>query len=182
MAQLNDIEKILQQKLKKAVSKLPTVLVNEAVNWTKDNFDRQGFPGSSFQKWKERKANAARNKGRAILVDTARLKRSIRKIEVAPLQATFGTNVPYARAHNYGFKGTVNVRQHRRAKIGNIKVSTGRSDKPFKTKKSITGFGSVRAHQRRMNLPQRRFIGYSPVLASILRRKAIIVIGRELKT
>lgn len=182
MATLNNIEKILQEKLRKAVTELPPVLVNEAVNWTKDNFTRQGFPGKSFDRWRARKSGAARNQGRAILVDTGRLKRSIRKISTAPLQATFGTDVPYAAAHNYGFKGRVNVAAHRRATIGTVKLSTGKSDKPFTTKKTITGYGNVKAHQRNMNLPRRRFIGYSPVLQSILRRKAIIHIGRTLKS
>lgn len=182
MASLNNIEQILQQKLQKAVSELPTVLVNEAVNWTKNNFTRQGFPGKSFDRWRARKQSAARNQGRAILIDTGRLKRSIRKIATGPLQATFGTDVPYARAHNYGFKGTVNVKAHKRATIGTIKVSTGKSDQPFQKKKTITGYGTVKAHQRKMNLPQRRFIGYSPVLQSILRRKAIIHISRILKS
>lgn len=182
MATLKNIESILQQKLQKAAKELPTVLVNEAVNWTKDNFTRQGFPGKSFDRWKSRKPGTKRNQGRALLIDTGYLKRSIRKINIGNLQATFGTDAPYARAHNYGFKGTVNVKEHRRAVIGSINVSTGRSDQPYKKKRSITGYGQVKAYQRNMNLPQRRFIGYSPVLQSILTRKAIIHIGRILKS
>jgi phage gpG-like protein len=182
MATLNNIEKILQAKLQKAVNKLPTILVNEAVNWTKENFSRQGFPGQSFNSWPPRASNAIRNKGRALLVNTGRLKRSIRIISTGPLQAKFGTDVPYAAAHNNGFKGTVNVKAHQRNKIGNIRVSTGKTGQPFKNKKTITGVSNIKAHQRHMNLPRRRFIGYSPVLQSILRRKAIIHIGRELKS
>ncbi len=182
MADLRNIEKILQQKLQRAVQKLPTVLVNEAVNWTKGNFDRQGFPGKTFEPWPKRKPGTKNDAGRAILVKTGRLKRSIRKISTGPLSASFGTDVPYAKAHNNGFVGTVNVRQYQRAKLGKIKVSTGKSGKPFRTKKTITGMGSVKAHQRHMKLPRRRFIGYSPVLQSILKRKAVIIIGRELKS
>lgn len=182
MATLNNIDKILQAKLQRAISRLPALLVNEAVNWSKNNFTRQGFPGKSFERWPARKAGSKRNAGRALLVNTARLKRSIRPISTGNLRASFGTDVPYARAHNYGFKGTVNVKQHKRAKFGTIRVSTGKSAQPFKNKRTITGTGTVKAHQRKMNLPRRRFIGYSPVLQSILRHKAIIVIGRELKS
>lgn len=182
MADLKNIESVLQKKLQTAVGKLPTELVNEAVNWTKDNFSRQGYPDSTFSRWAPRKISAKRNKGRAILVDTGRLKRSIRKISIGPLSASFGTDVPYARAHNEGYHGTVNVRSHTRAKIGTIKVSTGKSGQPFKNKKSIVGTGTVKAYSRTMNLPQRKFIGNSTVLQSILRRKAIIIIGRELKS
>ena len=181
MASLNDIEKILQRKLQKALNSLPTVLVNEAVNWTKDNFSRQGFPTESFQSWPPRKDNK-KSAGRAILVKTGRLKRSVRMISTGPLRATFGTEVPYARAQNDGFHGMVTVATHQRNKIGTIKMSTGKSNQKFKTKKTIVGRGTVKSHQRNMNLPRRRFIGNSPVLRSILRKKAIVHIGRELKS
>lgn len=181
MATLNNIGPILQQKLRQAVRELPTVLVNEAVNWTKDNFTRQGWPGTGFERWQARSPKTKRNKGRAILVDTGYLKRSIRKISISEMQATFGTDAPYARAHNNGFKGTVNVRAHRRAKIGKVKLSSGK-DGTTRSKQGITGYGQVKAHQRKMNMPRRRFIGYSPVLQSILRRKAIVHIGRILKS
>jgi phage gpG-like protein len=181
MATLSNIEKKLQEKLQAALATLPTVVVNEAVNWTRQNFRRQGWPGQSFQAWKPRAANARRNAGRGLLIDSGRLSRSIRVISVGQLQATFGTDVPYAAAHNNGFTGTVNVSQHKRNKIGTIKVSTGKSGQPFKNKKAITGTGIVKAHQRRMKLPRRRFIGNSPVLVSILKRKSIVHIARELK-
>lgn len=182
MASLNNIDQVLHAKLKKAISSLPAVLVNEAVNWTKDNFTRQGWPGKSFERWRQRKPGSKRNQGRAILVDTGYLKRSIRKISTGPLSATFGTDAKYARAHNDGFKGTVNVKAHKRATIGTVKVSTGKTGQPYKKVRGITGMGQVKAHQRQMNMPRRRFIGYSPVLQSILKKKAIVHIGRILKS
>ncbi|MGQ0740204.1 MAG: phage virion morphogenesis protein [Bacteroidota bacterium] len=175
MATLNNIGPILQQKLQKAVRDLPAILVTEAVAWTKDNFTRQGWPGNSFQRWKARSPGTKRNRGRAILIDTGYLKRSIRKIATGPLSATFGTDAPYARAHNSGFRGTVNVKAHRRVKMG-------MTVRGMQKQKTVVGSGTVKAHQKRMNLPQRRFIGYSPVLQSILRRKAAIHIGRTLKS
>lgn len=175
MATLNNLEGILKAKMQKAVTGLPTVLVNDAVNWTKDNFSRQGFPGKSFDKWKARDPRSDRNKGRAILIDTGYLKRSIKKIHTGPLSASFGTSAPYARAHNDGFRGTVNVKAHNRVKMG-------MTVRGMEKKKTITGLGNVKAHQRKMNLPRRRFIGYSPVLQSILRRRAIVHIGRILKS
>jgi phage gpG-like protein len=181
MANLNDIQPLLQQRLQKAVTTLPDVLGNEAVIWIKQNFRRQGYPGESFQAWKPRKANARRNKGRGILIDSSRLSRSPRKMRVGPLRVDVGTDVPYAKAHNDGVDQMVTVRSHQRNKIGNIKVSTGKSGQPFKNKKGITGTSNVRSHQRHMRLPQRRFIGASPVLASILRRKAIIHLAKNTK-
>ena len=181
MASLNNIQQVLQAKIQRSISGLPVVLVNEAVTWTKQNFRRQGWPGAGFTPWKQRKANSRRNAGRGILIDSGRLSRSPRMIRISGLRGEFGTDVPYASAHNNGFIGTVNVKSHKRNKIGTVKVSTGKAGQQFKTKKTITGVGNVKAHQRRMNLPRRRFIGYSPVLHSILRKKAIVHLGRELK-
>jgi phage gpG-like protein len=175
MATLNDLGPLLQRKLEKAVRQLPEVLVGEAVTWTRENFTRQGWPGRSFQKWKQRQPGAVRNRGRSILINTGSLKRSIRKIATGPLSASFGTDVPYAKAHNSGFKGTLNVKAHSRVK----RAMTVRG---MEKKRTVVGVGKVKAHQRRMNLPQRRFIGYSPVLQSILRRKAAVHIGRTLKS
>lgn len=52
----------------------------------------------------------------------------------------------YARAHEYGFHGTVSVKEHMRE----IKQAFGRSIAP----RQIT----VRAHDMRMNLPERSFL------------------------
>jgi phage gpG-like protein len=176
MAKLSDLDKMLQAKIRKAILKLPLVLANEAVNWSKQNFTRQGFPGESFQSWPARKPGSRKNAGRAILVNTGRLKRGVQVISSSGLQAKFGVlDVPYAAAHNNGFKGTVNVKSYKRAKIATI--SQG-----FALKKSVVGIGVVGSHQRHMNLPRRRFIGYSPVLQSILARKATITLARDLKS
>lgn len=171
----------MQQKLQKAMDGLPLVLVNEAVNWTKGNFTRQGWPGASFQPWKPRSANAKRNMGRAILVDTGRLKRSIRKISTGNLTASFGTDVPYASAHNNGFKGTVNVKAHQRQQFGKVKYSTGKTGQ-FATKRGVVGQKKVGSFQRHMNLPRRRFIGNSPVLVSILRKMAVVHVTKILRS
>lgn len=183
MATLNNIGAVLQAKLQKIVTQLPVMLANEAVNFSKDNFRKQGFQADTLQPWKQRSSNAIRNKGRAILTDSGRLKRSIRVISVSGLSAKFGsTGVPYAAAHNYGFKGTVNVKSYKRSKIGTVKVSTGKSGQPFKNKKTIVGVGTVKAHQRKMNLPQRRFLGYSIFLQRQLQRKAAVFIAKTLNT
>lgn len=58
-----------------------------------------------------------------------------------------GTNVPYAHPHEYGFKGTVTVKESLRT----IKEAFG------KDLKSPVTF-SVRSHSRKMNLPERSFL------------------------
>lgn len=60
---------------------------------------------------------------------------------------TVGIKLRYAAAHEYGFKGTVNVRAHMRM----MKVAWG---KPVKSPHEI----AVRAHTMKMNLPERSFL------------------------
>lgn len=175
MATLKNIDKVLQAKMIKAIDGLMPVLLNEAVNWTKQNFRRQGWPGQGFQAWPARKANARRNAGRGILINTGRLSRSPRIISNGKLQGSFGTDVPYAKAHNDGVNQVVTVKSHRRAKLGTITRGMSRQ-------RGITGFAQVKSHQRHMRLPQRKFIGASPVLTSILTKKAVVHIGRILKS
>lgn len=59
--------------------------------------------------------------------------------------ATEGTNVRYARVHEFGFQGTVSVRAHLR----HVVQVFGRP---------IAATQNVRAHTRRMNLPERSFL------------------------
>jgi phage gpG-like protein len=75
--------------------------------------------------------------GQVLNVRTGRLRRSINARiteSTTGIEAKVGTNVEYARAHEFGFKGTVTVKEHmRRGK-------------------------RVRAHARNVNIPQRSFL------------------------
>lgn len=95
--------------------------------------------------------------GEVLKNQTGRLRRSI-NVESHDtgdtLVRTVGTNVRYARAHEYGFTGTVDVREHTRR----ITQAFGR---PIPPRDVI-----VRAHTMKMNLPERSF------LRSALRERA----------
>lgn len=124
----------------------------EAVNFAKDNFRAQGFqdtPGAPTP-WRPRSRRAPRNRGRAILIDTGALRRSVRVIRIQGQRIYIGSSMPYAAIHNEGgrIQGTFSVRAHQRR---------GRA---------------VRAHQRTVNfyMPRRRFIGPSAELNRRLRR------------
>lgn len=125
---------------------LPKVLGQEAVNFAKDNFRKQGFQDAGIDKWKPRSAGSPRNKGRAILVDTGRLKRSVAVLRITRSEAWIGSDTTYARIHNEGgrIQATQNVRAHTRTN------RTGASSR-------------VRAHTRKIDItmPRRRFIGSS---------------------
>ena len=155
-------------RVSKAVDKLPARAATEAVNFSKERFRAQNWIDSHTQPWKRRKATRGesnRRSGRAILVDTGRLRRSIRKISVTNTSATIGTDVPYAQAHNDGFRGKVNqrVRAHSR-----------------KTAKGKTS--NVKAHSRtiNINIPRRRFIGSSAQLVKNIERMMTLEIKRAI--
>lgn len=80
--------------------------------------------------------------GQVLNVMTGRLRRSINtKITETEktVQGTVGTNVAYARVHEFGFQGTVSVREHlRHSKLGNA--------------------FTVRAHSMKMNVPEKSFL------------------------
>lgn len=173
----------LQKKLQDAVKGLANAVATEAVNWSIENFNRQGFPGESFQPWPPRKSGARRNQGKSILVQTGRLRRGNRVISAGDLSAVIGNDVPYARAHNYGFNGTVNVPAHSRNVFTHSRQTYTTKTGKQRSKKvsTISGTVQVRAYQRRMSLPQRQFMGTSPVLISILIKRAKIHLAQKLK-
>jgi len=164
-----------EQHFKKVLQYAPGMLGNMAVNFFLDRFRYQNWLGYSTEPWQQRRTNSRRNKGRALLVQSARLKRSIRITRISGLTATIGTDVPYARAHNEGFKGTVSVKAHTRNRFSKEKIGSGKFTKKgkerMKTIQRISGSGEVQAHTRRVNLPRRQFIGRSPVLEKQMQRK-----------
>jgi phage gpG-like protein len=88
--------------------------------------------------------------GQVLHVRSGTLRRSINQ-EVRQtghaIQGTVGTNVSYARIHEYGFSGTVNVREHLRT----VSKAFGR---PLASPVTQT----VRAHTKNVNLPERSFL------------------------
>lgn len=113
---------------------LPRIAANEMVNYALDNI-RTGkdITGKAFT---PRQASAARNRGRAILVDTGDGRRSI-SARTDTNGATLTAN-EYMQAHNSGVNKTVTKRGR-----------TGRK-------------GRGKSYQVRMNLPARTFAGDSP--------------------
>lgn len=92
----------------------------------------------------------AKLSGQVLNVRTGTLRRSIDQAvyqEGAQIRGVVGTNVEYARVHEYGFSGTVTVKEHLRL----IKKAFG---KDLKTPREVT----VRTHSARVNLPERSFL------------------------
>lgn len=144
-------------QLQKLQRNFPNMAAIEAVNFSKERFVRKNWVDKSREAWEKRQK---KDKG-SLMVKSGRLKRSIRKLAVTRNSVTIGTDVPYAEIHNEG--GTINssekVRTHSRKRKGRTHT--------------------VQAHmrKRKVDMPERRFIGESAVLMRRLER----LVEKELK-
>lgn len=96
-----------------------------------------------------RKVQREKLSGQVLKVRTGRLRRSVNDIVVDEGEKVSGivsTPVKYAPPHEYGFSGTVTVKEHLRT----IKQAFGRAITP----RQIT----VSEHKAKMNLPERSFL------------------------
>ena len=87
--------------------------------------------------------------GQVLHVRTGTLRRSINQRviqEPTAIWGSVGTNVKYARVHEYGFQGQVTVKAHLRT----IHQAFGRPIKPVTF--------TMPAHARQVNLPERSFL------------------------
>jgi phage gpG-like protein len=174
--------------LQKVLKSLPRKVGAQAVVFFKSRFREQAWADNATEPWKKRKPGAKRNTGRAILIASGRLRRSIRVIASTPSSVTIGTDVPYARAHNEGFRGTVQVPEHTRNRYRKVKYGTGifsiktRRERQRTVKEVVEGGEiKVKAHPKRMNLPRRQFMGNSAVLNNQIKRIIMAEINKALK-
>lgn len=170
-----------EANMKAAMGTLAPVVANEAVNFFRGSFTKQAWIGTNTNPWKKRKGN--KDAGRAILVKSGRLRRSIRDMGSAGMKVRVGTDVPYAAAHNEGFSGTVSVREHSRKRTRKAKVSMSNvatRKKSTRTTKITAGNSSVKSHSRKMNLPKRQFIGNSPYLNKLIDRTIQLHLSKHL--
>lgn len=114
-----------EQKARKALEAAIVDVGNTAKVFFVESFRKQGFDDKSVQKWKKRQASERKGRGskksaaelgtvrsvkagRAILVKTGDLRRSIKRNPAnrAALSIKISTDLPYAKVHNDG--GTIN--------------------------------------------------------------------------
>lgn len=144
------------QRLQRTMDTFPRMAAGESVRFFARRFDRGGFFDRGFHKWKPRKNN--KDKGRAILVKSGRLRDDIRILSVSRRGFTVGTDLPYARAHNKG--GVQYVCPHTR---------TSRKGKRYQ----------VQQYSYRM--PRRTFIAPSHALNRHLKRTLIHLVKQSFK-
>lgn len=127
------------ESLRVALQGYPARLLERLVKF----FDRESLELTAYVK--EDKLS-----GQVLNVRTGTLRRSIHRdlrTTANEVVATVGTNVEYARIHEYGFHGEQSVHEHLRM----MKQAFGR---PVRNPRPIR----VRAHVRRVDLPERSFL------------------------
>lgn len=144
---------------------MPRVMGQIAVREFVGMFARQAFvdENGTSHAWPSRKRKSKKS-GRAILVKSGRLRRSIRVTSRDGDSVTIGTDVPYAQIHNEGgtLSATQSIRGHQRRRFSRDEVS-GPSAKRERWVKTLIGTSSVKDHTRQLNtqMPQRQFMGAS---------------------
>jgi phage gpG-like protein len=168
-------------------SRFPGMVGRLAVATFDENFANAGFTDKIFIRWKPRKGDTenqgrrlgdgGRQSGRALLIKTGRLRRSLRVAWAFPhgVRIVAGNqDVPYAQIHNEGgtLTGTANVRAHTRHLYEENDVSHASAKKPKYVKEHVASI-PVKAHTRQMNthIPRRQFIGSSQKLTERVDRK-----------
>lgn len=139
---------------------MPNQVAAIAVNFSKERFRQKDWVDVTRAPWDKlaRRRPGSKKKNQSILVDTGRLKKSIRKIEANQRYVIIGTDVEYAQIHNEGglIKGSFNIKEH----------SVKAHSRYRKGRKETVREHTVKSHTRMMNLkiPQRQFLGDSDKL------------------
>jgi len=128
--------------------KIPKYFAIAAEDMAHANFSAQGFvvDGSASPKWKKRKKETSRTQGKRILSGTGYLQENI-KAKALESYVKVGVDlskVPYAQIHNEGGRLTQHVSAHYR--------TNSKTGKRYQ----------VEPHSRKINMPQRKFLGYTP--------------------
>jgi phage gpG-like protein len=157
-------------RVQREAERFPRRAAAVALEFTDKRFREKNWIDKSTKPWKRRKpvkGESRKRSGRGILVDSGRLKNSPRTISVTSKSATIGTDVPYAQVHNEGYKGTVNVPSHTR---GPVRVRSHRRDGK-RIKAHTRDAHQVQSFSRKMNMPQRQFMGESDALNKQIERR-----------
>lgn len=168
--------------VRKVMQTAPLKIGEVVVAFSMQRFREQAWVDRSTEPWKQRKPGAARNRGRNLLVDTGRLRRSVRITRTTSDTVVVGSDVPYAKAHNDGFRGVVSVSAHQRTRYtrSTAEVPTRRGT----SRRTVMAAGStytVKAYSRKMNMPRRRFLGESATQNNQIKRVIAAEIQRALR-
>lgn len=158
--------------------KIPVYIAGAAEKMKDANFSAEGFieNGTARPRWKKRKVETTRSKGKWVLFDTGTLQNSVKSKALAD-RVSVGVDlgkVPYAKAHNEGGRITQHVRPFTRKRRRATNIRTRR--------RVLVGGHQVRGFVRRIYMPKRQFLGYSPDIIKIVDKDIQREIDKVLKT
>ena len=161
---------------------IPRKMGRIALEHFDNSFRNQGFTDTTLQTWKKTKSGKTNTFGRkphhAILIGTGRLRRGNRMAAITDRMVRIVNDVPYAQAHNEGVHETVRVSTHtREVSTFSYNIRTrSRNKKPVGKREVI-----VQAHNRRMNLPRRRFMGTSRMMNKEIEQMIVREVNQAFK-
>lgn len=180
--QNNPLHPPLMQVLRAIVAAKPAIIDAmgiSAIDFIDENFAKQGFQGAAFQPWPKR-LKKDKGRQRAILVDTATLRRSFKQTN-ATNHTTISTDVVYAQAHNEGL--VINkpsrsvILNYSTKKGGKLRLSKVRTENQQRQIKQIRR-ATIGSHTVKMK--ERKFIGESPVLSSMCQEAALKILNSKI--
>ena len=143
-----EIDKLLENQMEEIMRGTAEIVAETSVEYFQNTFRTKKFDGNPWAPPRVPKRSGS------LLVQSGALLNSIRPVLVSPERiviAAGNEKVDYAQVHNEGFTGTVTVPAHIR--------HTRRGDQV------------VRQHTRRVNIPQRQFIGAARELETELQKR-----------
>lgn len=163
----NNFDKLARKAkdFNRLIDRLPRLIGTEAVNFSKKRFREQAWADHGTESWKKRKPGAARNQGRSTLVDSGKLRNSIRIVRTGRDFVTIGSKIPYAQIHNDG--GTINIPVTDKMRKWGWAMYAKTKDSKFK------GLALTKKTNLRVRMPKRKFMGNSAVLRQITKRMMI---------
>ena len=143
-----EIDKLLENQMEEIMQGTAQIVAETSVEYFQNTFRTKKFDGNPWAPPRVPKRSGS------LLVQSGALLNSIRPVLVSPERiviAAGNEKVDYAQVHNEGFNGSVIVPAHIR--------HTRRGDQ------------AVRQHTRRVNIPQRQFIGDARELETELQKR-----------
>lgn len=160
----------LQQYMRADAPKMASAKILRFID---GNFRAQGWQGKTFKPWRPNKRKGT------ILIKKGHLRRSFKSTPINEGMVRTWSSSRYAKIHNNGFNGTINIPAHERRKLTVAKIETGKYTKAGKERQktvhNVTGTTTVRSHTRRVNVARRQMMPTSttdsPVLMSAIKRE-----------
>ena len=145
--------KQMEAKLRAVLPTLPVLAGNEVVNFVKDRFRFGNWRGNTIVPWKKRASKKKKDQGRAILIQTRRLARSIRVTQRTKELVAVGTDVIYAKVHNDGDT----ITKHARSETF-VRNRFEKGKKKGMFKKGISAGRGITYKGGSFKMPQRQFL------------------------